>query len=651
MDDTGQYMHNTFWHEFQVTIIHQIKSELFTALLDTIFPDDHLIFSKELFARFANLDGLKTFLKEHDFTLTDFRVQHTLRRPEPHQAGDPSLFGKYLFRTHNRDTDVLTMISFFHFAVERATSSVGDSAAAEMPMPGGTGNGDGNNDGNGSMGPHTTSRSSPVIPLVNLINDNLDGEWNKAVGNIPVVAASPVWLCAATPSLPVGCPAIPPIPLPGDASCSSSPGLWPITLQDVSPELESMTGDDVTVFILDTLPKPIQIKRAAETAEKNNLLLVDVADNVTFDYHILPEILDIPGPDQPSSGKDILGRDIGFRMPDHGLFIAGIVHDLAPYAHIECIRILSDWCAGDMTTYIKALADIHDRMSQVDPNTGMEGDLYQKPVVINMSLNATPSEEEAKKFGLTEKIVRDSIRPFFQSLISLGAVIVTSAGNEADVRMGAQAMDPSGTRPGPVLPGALSDEKGITEIIPVGALDSKGNPASYSCYPGPNGVATFGGEIPQSADEKSPDGMTVAKDIDALIGIYSSLSYPALSLDDPHSRYPVPNANAWAYWVGTSFATPIITAVAARVYEMKLRGMDITSVGQYIVHTVALPRPQSKWTRLDPKEYPPGTAPVHAIMAVQPHPIMHEKKDQDKEEVEVHIEVNGRGEPGKILRE
>jgi hypothetical protein len=649
MDDTGQYMHNTFWHEFQVTIIHQVKAELFSTLLDTIFPDEHPIFSKELFARFANLDGLKQFLKENYFTLTDFSVQHTLRRPGNHEADSSGLFGKYLFRTRNRDSDVLTMISFFHFAQESATPSLGENTTAEMPMPGGTGNAGG--DGHGFMGGHITSRNSPVIPLVNLINANLDGDWNKVAGAIPVVAASPVWLCAATPPVPQGCPAIPPIPVPADASCSSSPGLWPITLQDVSPELESMTGDDVTVFILDTLPKPIEIKRAAEAAEKNNLLLLDVAGNVTFDYHILPDILDIPSPDQPVSGKDILGRDIGFRMPDHGFFIAGIVRDVAPNARIECVRILNDWCAGDMTTYIKALADIYDRMSQVDPNTGKAGDLYQKPVVINMSLNATPSEEEAKKFGLTEEIVRNSIRPFFQSLISLGAVIVASAGNEADIRMGAQAMDPSGIRPGPVLPGALADE-GITEIIPVGALDGKGNPASYSCYPGPNGVATYGGEIPKPAEERSPDGMTVAKDIDALIGIYSALSYPALSLDDPHSRYPVPNTNAWAYWVGTSFATPIITAVAARVYELKSRGMDMDSVGQYIVKTVALPRPQSKWTRLDPKDYPPGTAPVHAIMALQCHPTKHKKKEEAGEIVEVHItEGNGRAEPDNVVAE
>ena len=31
--------------------------------------------------------------------------------------------------------------------------------------------------------------------------------------------------------------------------------------------------------------------------------------------------------------------------------------------------------------------------------------------------------------------------------------------------------------------------------------------------------------------------------------------------------YPAPNDDAWAYWSGTSFATPIITAVAARVLE------------------------------------------------------------------------------------
>ncbi len=668
MDGTQQFMHNTFFHKFQVTVIFQIKAEFLTALPVPVgtFPEKGPpVFSKPVFVPLANLDRLKKFLEENHFILTDFSVQDTLRRPGDPQPDDPLLTGKYLFRSLDQGKDVPTVISFFHFTEDGVPQPAVASANSEMPMPG-AGNADGDQDRDDhDKGGHTPDPTKdPVARLVNLINANLDGEWNKAERTIPVVAASPVWFCGSTQEKPVpqGCPVIPPLPVPADASCSSSPGLYPLTLQGLSSEMDSMTGDGATVFILDTLPKPGEINRAAEAAEENNLLLLDVANNAKLDYHLLPDVLDLPGPDQPATGKDIMGRDIGFRMPDHGLFIAGIVRDLAPSARVECIRILNDWCVGDMTTYVKALEDIQDRMSPIDPNTlkdggtGKAGDLYQKPVVINMSLNATPSPEEAKKFGLTEKVIRDSLRPFLKSLVNLGAVFASSAGNEADMRTGAKAMDPSGTRPGPVLPGAMADE--IAEIIPVGAVDSKGNPASYSCYPGPNGIATYGGEVPKPADKKSPDGMTMATDIDALIGIYSSMSYPALSLDDPHSRYPVPNTNGWGYWVGTSFATPIIAAVAARVQELKLRGMvpPTTNVAQYVINNAVVPpQPQVNWTRLQSSISPSGTATGPMIKVVQCQPTMHKKKGEGTEEVEVSItevniiEVNGRGESDKVL--
>jgi hypothetical protein len=662
MDGTQQFGHNTFFHKFQVAIIFQITAELMDTLPKGPFrAKDPTIFVKQEMVPLANIDGLKNFLKEHHFTLTDFSPQHTLRRPGDPPPDDPLLIGKYLFRSRDQrdqDKDVPTIISFFHFTEDGVPQSAAASTNSEMPMPE-AGNAHGNQDyyDHDPKGGHTpTPTQDPVVRIVTLINDkqNLAGAWNKVQGTIPVVAASPVWLSGATQQqspTPEGCPAIPPIPVPADASCSSSPGLWPITLQDLSHDMQTMTGEGVTVFILDTLPRPGEIKRAAEAAEENNLLLLDVAHNVKLDYHILPDVLDLPGPDQPATGKDIMGRDIGFRMPDHGLFIAGIVRDLAPNARVESIRILNDWCVGDMATYTKALEDIHDRMSQIDPNslkdggTPKAGDLYLKPVVINMSLNATPSAEEAQHFGLSAQVIRDSLKPILQSLVDRGAVFAASAGNEADIRKGAKAMNPTGTRPGPVLPGALADELTPPAMICVGAVDGKGNPTSYSCYPGPNGIATYGGEVPKPADQKSLDGMTMATDIDALIGIYSSMSYPALSLDDPHSSYPVPNTNAWAYWVGTSFATPIIAAVAARVQELKLRGKVLpkTNVAQYVVNTVASAQSQAYWTRLHPDISPTGTAIGRIIRVVQCHPTVHEKKGEGREKVKVSIELDGRG--------
>jgi hypothetical protein len=459
--------------------------------------------------------------------------------------------GKYIFRSSPIGGSTIT--GFFRFEVfndtqpDRATAN-----SAKVSISVEDTSEDESNDNNSPI-----FMLSPTIQLVNLINRNLEKLQSGILQNgvelkpSPIVAASPNWLCAATSvSVLTGSPITPPIPLPADVSCPSSPGLWPITLPELPPDLQSMTGEGVTVFILDTLPKHEQIMQAAQIAGDTNLLLQDVARNVTFSYPVLPDKLDMPGLLQPATGKDIYGRLIGYPMADHGLSIAGIVRDLAPNAHIECIRVFNDSCVGDIETLTNALNSIHNRMLP-------QGDLYNKPVVINLSLVAMPSDEEMIDLGFNPAdittIEKGLLAPI-QSLADLGAVFVTSAGNEGDMRYNLANL--AGIRPGASYPAAFAN-KGLTssEMIPVGAVDKNGNATTYSCYPGHHGVATYGGDISIPANVMTVDSMKGDIDIDALIGLYTSPLYPALSIDDPQSTYPTPNPNAWAYWIGTSFAT------------------------------------------------------------------------------------------------
>src|SRR5258708_35580687 len=116
-----------------------------------------------------------------------------------------------------------------------------------------------------------------------------------------------------------------------------------------------MRGEGVTVFILDTLPEREVILRAAEEAGDDNLLLRDVSSNVTFNYTFWSQGIEVPGPELLAVGKDVYGEHYTIKIADHGLFVAGLVHDFGPEAKIECIRVMRRNCVRYMNMLAQSL--------------------------------------------------------------------------------------------------------------------------------------------------------------------------------------------------------------------------------------------------------------------------------------------------------
>jgi len=590
-----------------------------------------------------NAKSLNNFLADSEPSypaLQPIDFTDTLRFPGDTPPADPELVGKYLFTTRDEEGNyVPTVIGLFKFDPDKIPAS---SAGSSSKLASSHGNGSMNDGQDRNDDGHDRGDIPPVIRLVNYINSNLD----ILKSDVPIVSASPTWITGGSPYAPVGCPLIPPIPVPGDLRCSSSPGLFPIMLPELPTELERMTGDGVYVLILDTLPRQGDIKRALEGAEDHNLLLLDVANNVVMHHNLLPAQIDEPNPLQPKTGKDIKGRNGGgFRMADHGLFIAGIVRDIAPDAHVECFRALNDFCAGDSNAFIKTLERIHNRMLLVNPDDhNKQGDLYQKKVVINLSLVVPPDDILQAQGADPNKLRKELFKPI-KSLVNLGALFVASAGNEGDTRY--QPANPDDLRPEALYPAAFAyhgpgNSMGLgNSMIPVGAVDMHGRPTFYSCYPGDLGIATYGGDVPKQFKQDKSGCFTEAEDIDALIGIYSSLSYPALLLEDCRPTYPTPNAHAWTYWLGTSFATPIISGLVARLRQYKLENSgalvppDI-SLPQALMNVAATQ--QVTWDRLDTDF---TSKPGQMILAVQQCVSRGSDDDDEKRErVDVHVTIN-----------
>ncbi len=494
------------------------------------------------------LNDLNEFLKVRGFELLPFTKEDVPYAPNKiveqyEDRGLNSLYGKYLFSS---PTDQGTLVvGFFrvkthemHHPVQGMTSMLG------------------------SAGMHGGGESN-ARQIVNIINYNV--EKLRQEGKIPVVAAMPNWIGGAT-CFGHGCSS-PPVPVQNENSCAS-PECWTIELPDLSATMRSLDGNGVTIFVLDSMPMREQIEKAAEGADGNNLLLQDIVaqikeGTISFNDQVLPEKLWENADDQLVTGRDIYGRAAGFPMPDHGLFVIGILRDLASGAKIEWMRTVNDFGMGDVHMLINGLEKIQKRMVT---------DLLNQPIVISLPIVYSPPQDELPQVWFSAdgsfqagdlgpmmrniELLRTPLQLVIQSLTTHGAVIVAGAGNDSN---------------SPDMPMRLPPRypAAFPEVIAVGAVDKNGNAALYSDYPSlpprHNGIVTYGGGLP--LPESHPGSMTAATHVDALRGVFSSPTYPALAADDPQAEYEAPNKSAWACWPGTSFATPIISALAARVLE------------------------------------------------------------------------------------
>ncbi|HXL35628.1 MAG TPA: S8/S53 family peptidase [Ktedonobacteraceae bacterium] len=617
--------HNTFWHEDQLILTFHSPTRLIS---DGVVMGDPILGELRLEEK---LPLLNSYLRQNgmDYTLSFLgqieRMSVSVAEKEgPNtditpRSGFSPRSGIYMFDVSNSRIkptygEVNTSIlGFFNF-----TSNQDDDVPKHKV---------GNDESNkgGKTVPH-----SPVVRAVNLMNQHLNDLNNGleledgSVLQISISATSPNLFSGGTPTSQ-GCPLTPAMPVEDDCA------LWRFKFPKLTPnDLQKMTGKGVTVFILDTLPDLKVIKDAAEDAGDDNLLLLDVNKNVKF--HDVPElpILSLDGTEPVTVGKDVYGRHFPMIMPDHGLFIAGIVSELAPDATVECIRVLNKYGVGDVNLITQALVYIESRMS-------VGGDLNQQPVVINMSL-VIPTVAELMSMGMDfdptnpDNNVFTHLLQQIQNLVGFGAIIAAAAGNEGDLRE-----NPSGTHPGALYPAAFANPPySIDGIIPVGAINRKGKVTSYSCYPGLRGIATYGGEVP-GVDPKDPDpnNPPIVTISDAVRGIYSSDDFPPLSSDPPSLEYPATNDHAWAYWIGTSFATPIISALAARIFDWRSKGNSVPNVHNAVI--AAAGTDITKWEKLDQVTtgVKSGSATGPMIIAKQRCKLVDIDDDDKDEEIEI----------------
>src|SRR5712692_1881564 len=369
-----------------------------------------------------------------------------------------------------------------------------------------------------------------------------------AQAGLHVVSAMPNWLVTAAPLFyGDGGPAVPPrsspkLDLP---AAGNAPVGWRVSFVDPGLPFDPRGAADVVVAVLDTAHNPDLLTSAAARPEfRRNWLLKRLAEDLRSENGLLEIEYDrYPVSNDVRTGRDAYSQPRYYFMPDHGIFVAGLIRDVAPNARIRLIPILNDFGGGDLYNLFAALTDLEQEL--------VSGAIRR--LVINISLTIMPDIRSLPYIWFDHRQwpsrqlagamralvhIEEGLRLLFESLHAQGALIIAAAGNDS------LFSHQQGQRPRPPRAPARYES-----TLAVTSVNSRFEPSPFAnaanIPPLDAGVATFGGDAHGATDAH---GLP-----DAVRGIYISPTFP-----DGEQ-----NMTGWADWCGSSFATSIISALAA----------------------------------------------------------------------------------------
>ena len=419
--------------------------------------------------------------------------------------------------------------------------------------------------------PQEIPAKSRVPDVLRTLNEELRRRGNRVgdLGTVQVV--SPNWLAAPAQGWGTGGgPGLPPVPVP------PQPPLPRTTFSFANPalsnalEAKAARTQPVVVAVLDTSPVPDAAKMAGEhyREQAGNTALAEVVGKTIFHdgplpsgvlaefEHLVPFWANRMDRWQPTS--DPANRNGYYNIVDHGLFVAGVVQSIAPDAEVHLYRVLDDVGVGSLAALLAALNALFEDF--------LKGDDAPR-LIVNLSLLI----EEVPPTSRSKTLKGDDpYAPLFAAIEALrerGVLIVAAAGNDSlDLTTGKAKR----ARRDPRLPARHN------LVLSVAAVDQHDKPATYSNRSDsdavPNGIAIFGGNATIDPVTKEPEILDPAPmggqpPVDpppvGIVGVFSNRTLPCDK---------GPNETGLVYWAGTSFATPVISGLAARRWSQLTGG-------------------------------------------------------------------------------
>jgi len=387
---------------------------------------------------------------------------------------------------------------------------------------------------------------------------------------------------------------------------TGGPGSWPVQAhspegddwkfyktQDqnglASDELLSVgTGVEVHVAILDTAPTQHALDTAFAEWRWSHPLIESMLKTKDDPLRLYPAT----GPDlYLTTDFSLLGHR--YWMRDHGLFVAGIIHSIAPKAKLHLYEVLNPYGAASIENIAQGLIKI------------MENEEIKRPLFINCSFtfaipvpgvldNDFPLEirnQMRDQSGFIDYLIRTP-RELFNWIVQQkdkDVHVIAAAGNDG----GYNNLYPGQRRrPSTRYPAAFKGVWGVGALPKqVSIQSSKYLVATYSNLADdqlpPEGYVTLGGEpgIGQGVLGVYIGDFPVVKGQGCLSALWRFLGLGTARLGHlpkkirkfmPEDIEYKSNTTGWAWWAGTSFAAPIITGKLAA--ERSLRAATVVQI-------------------------------------------------------------------------